>query len=338
MAPSPRRQREDPELESRILESGRRALQIESRALADLAERLDTDFIRVVELLDGLMDHSHHLIVTGIGKSGLVGNKIAATFSSIGLPSVFLHAAEASHGDLGLIKEGDTLLAISNSGETEELLKLLPAINRRKCVLVAMTGNRSSTLAKRAQWVLDVSVEEEACSMNLVPTASTTACLALGDALAMALLTKRGFRPEDFAQFHPGGSLGRKLLTTVEDLMHTGEEVPRVTETTPFFEVLREMSLKRLGSAVVVDASGHILGIITDGDIRRLLERQTDPGAVVARDFMSPGPRTIPRDHMAARALQVMEEAKITSLIVSPDGRRIDGFLHMHDLLRAGLA
>ena len=223
----PRRQaaemsRQDPE----ILEEGKNALQIESQALSRMADRLGSEFLQAVHILDGLIEGSQHLVVTGIGKSGLVAGKIAAMFSSIGLPSVFLHAAEASHGDLGLIREFDTILAVSNSGETEEILKLLPAINRRKCTLVAMTGNLQSTLARRAQVVLDISVEQEACSLNLVPTASTTAALALGDALAVALLKKRGFKAEDFAQFHPGGSLGRKLLTTVEDLMHTGDSLP----------------------------------------------------------------------------------------------------------------
>lgn len=323
--------------ELQLLEAGRRALKIESQALEDLSARLDSSFVEVVNLLDHLMSESRHLVITGIGKSGLIGNKIAATFSSIGLPTIFLHAAEASHGDLGILKQGDTLLMISNSGETEELLKLLPAINRRRCTLVAMTGAPNSTLGRRAQMVLDVSVSKEACSLNLVPTASTTATLALGDALAMALLTKRGFKPEDFAQFHPGGSLGRRLLTTVADLMHQGDAIPTVSEEADFFSVLHEMSSKRLGVTLVTDQNQAILGIITDGDIRRLIEKKADTTHLHAKKFMSPEPRHINKNELAAKALQKMEEHQITSLVVSPDGTRLDGILHLHDLLKAGL-
>lgn len=328
----------DPESsDTKLLEAGRRALKIESQALEDLSARLDSSFVEVVNLLDHLISQSQHLVITGIGKSGLIGAKIAATFSSIGLPTIFLHAAEASHGDLGVLKPNDTLLMISNSGETEELLRLLPAINRRKCTLVAMTGAPESTLGRRAQLVLDVSVREEACSLNLVPTASTTATMALGDALAMALLAKRGFRPEDFAQFHPGGSLGRKLLTTVEDLMHSGDEVPTVPGDAEFFTVLDEMSSKRLGVTLVTDSKKHIIGIITDGDIRRLIENKTDTTQLKATGFMKPAPRHLDKNELAAKALQKMEEHQITSLVVSPDGVTLDGILHLHDLLKAGL-
>ncbi|QPJ63587.1 MAG: KpsF/GutQ family sugar-phosphate isomerase [Candidatus Nitronauta litoralis] len=321
----------------KLLEAGRKALEIESQALDDMRKRLDSSFISLVNHLDQLVSQSRNLVITGIGKSGLVGTKIAATFSSIGLPTIFLHAAEASHGDLGVLKQNDTLLMISNSGETEELLKLLPAINRRKCTLIAMTGAPESTLGRRAQLVLDVSVQEEACSLNLVPTASTTATMAMGDALAMALLAKRGFRPEDFAQFHPGGSLGRKLLTTVEDLMHSGNEIPTVPADAGFFCVLDEMSSKRLGATLVTDTNRQILGIITDGDIRRLIEKKTDTTQLKASGFMKPSPRHIDKNELAAKALQKMEEHQITSLVVSPDGINLDGFLHLHDLLKAGL-
>lgn len=328
----------DPESSgTKLLEAGRRALKIESQAIDDLSARLDSSFVEVVNLLDHLISQSQHLVITGIGKSGLIGAKIAATFSSIGLPTIFLHAAEASHGDLGVLKPNDTLLMISNSGETEELLKLLPALNRRKCTLIAMTGVPESTLGRRAQLVLDVSVREEACSLNLVPTASTTATMALGDALAMALLAKRGFRPEDFAQFHPGGSLGRKLLTTVEDLMHSGDGVPTVPGDADFFTVLDEMSAKRLGSTLVTNSKKQILGIITDGDIRRLIEKKTDTNQLKATGFMKPSPRHIDKNELAAKALQKMEEHQITSLVVSPDGVTLDGILHLHDLLKAGL-
>lgn len=238
-----------------------------------MADRLDASFAEIVELMDGIMNRGQHLVITGIGKSGIIGNKIASTFSSIGLPTIFLHAAEASHGDLGLLKPNDTLMMVSNSGETAELITLLPAINRRKCTLVALTGAPQSTLGQRAHHVLNVGVREEACTLNLVPTASTTATLAMGDALAMALLAKRGFKPEDFAQFHPGGSLGRRLLTTVDDLMHAGDAIPTVSENSGFFEVLHEMSSKRLGSTLVTAPTGTIKGIITDGDIRRLIEK-----------------------------------------------------------------
>ncbi len=328
-------QQESPDLN--LLDAGRKALQIESQALDDMAKRLDSTFISLVNHLDQLVTQSRNLVITGIGKSGLVGTKIAATFSSIGLPTIFLHAAEASHGDLGVLKQNDTLLMISNSGETEELLKLLPAINRRKCTLVALTGAPESTLGRRAQLVLDVSVQEEACSLNLVPTASTTATMAMGDALAMALLAKRGFRPEDFAQFHPGGSLGRKLLTTVDDLMHSGDEVPTVLADAEFFAVLDEMSSKRLGATLVIDADNQILGIITDGDIRRLIEKKTDTTQLKATEFMRSSPRYIDKNELAAKALQKMEEHQITSLVVSPNGIVLDGILHLHDLLKAGL-
>ncbi len=320
-----------------ILEAGRRALQIESRALEEMADRLDASFAEIVELMDGIMNRGQHLVITGIGKSGIIGNKIASTFSSIGLPTIFLHAAEASHGDLGLLKPNDTLMMVSNSGETAELITLLPAINRRKCTLVALTGAPQSTLGQRAHHVLNVGVREEACTLNLVPTASTTATLAMGDALAMALLAKRGFKPEDFAQFHPGGSLGRRLLTTVDDLMHAGDAIPTVSENSGFFEVLHEMSSKRLGSTLVTAPTGTIKGIITDGDIRRLIEKKCDTANLKAGDFMKPSPRFIDKTELAAKALQVMEEHKITSLVVSPDGATLDGFLHLHDLLRAGL-
>lgn len=321
--------------EKRIIEAARRVLKIESDAVAALIDRIDQNFVAVVNLLDAC---TSHIVVTGMGKSGLVGNKIAATFSSIGLPAVFLHAAEASHGDLGIIARGDIVLILSNSGETEELLKLLPTFNRLKCTLIAMTGHPDSTLGRRAQYVLDVSVSEEACALNIVPTASTTAAIAMGDTLALALLEKRGFKPEDFAQYHPGGSLGRKLLTTIGDLMHTGEDVPRVTESADIYSLLTEMSVKRMGTTIVVDAKNCIRGIITDGDLRRLMESKKDFSTVTAKDLMHADPRTIRQDDMATKALQMMEEFSITSVIVSDDGKRIEGIIHLHDLLKAGIA
>lgn len=321
--------------EKRIIEAARRVLKIESDAVSALIDRIDQNFVAVVNLLDACQSH---IVVTGMGKSGLVGSKIAATFSSIGLPAVFLHAAEASHGDLGIIARGDIVLILSNSGETEELLKLLPTFNRLKCTLIAMTGNPDSTLGRRAQYVLDVSVSEEACALNIVPTASTTAAIAMGDTLALALLEKRGFKPEDFAQYHPGGSLGRKLLTTIGDLMHTGKDVPMVPESADIYSVLTEMSGKRMGTAIVVDRKNCIRGIITDGDLRRLMESKKDFSTVTAKDLMHADPRTIRQDDMATKALQMMEEFSITSVIVSDDGKSIEGIIHLHDLLKAGIA
>ena len=324
-----------PELKNKIIEAGKRVLRIESESVADLMDRIDSTFVDVVALIDACPGQ---LVVMGIGKSGLVGQKIAATFSSVGLPAVFLHAAEASHGDLGIIGKEDIILAISNSGETEEMVKLLPVINRRKCTLIAMTGNADSTLAKRAHYVLNVGVKEEACPENLVPTASTTATMAMGDTLAMGLLEKRGFKPDDFALNHPGGSLGRKLLVTVADVMHAGDTTPTVPENAEIYEVLTEMSRKRLGTTLVVDGEGRMLGIITDGDLRRLMESKRDISEVSAFDLMSTNPKTVKKDDMATKALQMMEEYSITCIVVSEDGRQIDGMVHLHDLLRSGIA
>jgi len=318
-----------PELKNKIIEAGKRVLRIESESVADLIDRIDQTFVDVVSLLD---ECPGHLVVLGIGKSGLVGQKIAATFSSIGLSAVFVHAAEASHGDLGIIGKEDVILAISNSGETEEMVRLLPVINRRKCTLVAMTGNPDSTLAKRAHYVLDIGVKEEACSLNLVPTASTTATLAMGDTLAMGLLEKRGFKEDDFALNHPGGSLGRKLLVTVADLMHAGDTIPNI------YAVLTEMSRKRLGTTLVVDDKGQMAGVITDGDLRRLMESKRDIATINAGELMSKNPKTVKKDDMATKALQMMEEFSITCIAVSDDGKQIDGMIHLHDLLRSGIA
>lgn len=323
------------ELKEKIIEAGKRVLRIESESVADLIDRVDQTFVDVVSLLD---DCPGHLVVLGIGKSGLVGQKIAATFSSIGLSAVFVHAAEASHGDLGIIGKEDIILAISNSGETEEMVRLLPVINRRKCTLVAMTGNPDSTLAKRAHYVLDISVKEEACPENLVPTASTTATMAMGDTLAMGLLEKRGFVADDFALNHPGGSLGRKLLVTVADVMHAGDTIPTVSENADIYAVLTEMSRKRLGTTLVVDDKGQMAGIITDGDLRRLMESKRDISSISAVDLLSTNPKTVEKDDMATKALQMMEEYSITCIVVSPDGKTIDGMIHLHDLLRSGIA
>ena len=315
-----------------IIDTARRALIIESKAVADLVDRVDENFVNVVHHID----QCQHLIITGMGKSGLIGNKIAATFSSLGLPTLFLHAAEASHGDLGMIVENDTVIAISNSGETEEIVKLLPSFKRINCTLVAVTGKPASTLAKCSDFVLDVSVQEEACSIDLVPTASTTATLALGDALAVAFMKLRGIREEDFAQNHPGGSLGRRLLTTVEDLMHSGDAIPKVFEDADSRLVIGEISKKRLGVTLVIDHSDNLKGMVTDGDLRRLMEKEKDITQLKASNMMAKNPKTITKETLAAKAVQIMEEHSITSLIVSDEGK-IQGIIHLHDILKAGI-
>ncbi len=324
----------DPKEFDALIARGKEVLRIESRAVAGIADRIDENFVHLVLLIakcDG------HLVVTGIGKSGLIGNKIAATFSSIGVPAFFLHAAEASHGDLGMISRRDIILAISNSGETEEILKLLPTFNRLGVPIAAMTGNPDSTLGKRSDYVLNVGVEEEACSLGLVPTSSATAALAMGDALALTLLEKQGFKEEDFAQNHPGGSLGRRLLTTVNDVMHSGDEIPMVFLDSPIYEVIQEMSRKGFGTTAVVDSSKRIKGVITDGDLRRLIESRKPLAEARARDVMGASPKLIKKDNMAARALQIMEKHSITSLMVSEDQVTIDGIIHLHDLLKSGI-
>ena len=315
-----------------IIDTARRALKIESKAVADLVDRVDESFVNVVHHID----QCQHLIITGMGKSGLIGNKIAATFSSLGLPTLFLHAAEASHGDLGMIVENDTVIAISNSGETEEIVKLLPSFKRINCTLVAVTGKPTSTLAKCSDFVLDVSVQEEACSIDLVPTASTTATLALGDALAVAFMKLRGIREEDFAQNHPGGSLGRRLLTTVEDLMHSGDAIPKVFEDADSRLVIGEISKKRLGVTLVIDHSDNLKGMVTDGDLRRLMEKEKNVTQLKASNMMAKNPKTITKETLAAKAVQIMEEHSITSLIVSEEGK-IQGIIHLHDILKAGI-
>ena len=315
-----------------IIDTARRALKIESKAVADLVDRVDESFVKVVHHID----QCQHLIITGMGKSGLIGNKIAATFSSLGLPTLFLHAAEASHGDLGMIVENDTVIAISNSGETEEIVKLLPSFKRINCTLVAVTGKPTSTLAKCSDFILDVSVQEEACSIDLVPTASTTATLALGDALAVAFMKLRGIREEDFAQNHPGGSLGRRLLTTVGDLMHSGDAIPKVFEDADSRLVIGEISKKRLGVTLVIDHSENLKGMVTDGDLRRLMEKEKDVTQLKASNMMAKNPKTITKETLAAKAVQIMEEHSITSLIVSEEGK-IQGIIHLHDILKAGI-
>lgn len=316
------------------IEHGRRVLEIEARAVAALVNRLDDRFTQAVDILYRC---AGKVVVSGMGKSGLIGQKIAATLASTGTPAFFLHPAEGIHGDLGMLGRGDGLIAISNSGETEEVLKLLPFMKRLNVPVIALTGRVQSTLAKNSEAVLDVSVSEEACPMGLAPTASTTASLAMGDALAIALLEKRGFKEEDFAQFHPGGSLGRRLLLRVRDVMHRGDAIPRVAQRASAHEAILEMTSKKLGMTTVTDADGGLVGVITDGDLRRFLERGAPLATASAADLGNKNPRTIRPDALAARAVQVMEQFSITSLVVQDEQGTVEGVIHLHDLLKSGI-
>ncbi|HEU0265978.1 MAG TPA: KpsF/GutQ family sugar-phosphate isomerase [Geobacterales bacterium] len=320
-----------------IIEEAKRVIRVEAEALLALAETLDGEFERAVDLILGC---SGRVVVTGMGKSGLIGQKIASTMASTGTPAFFLHPAEGIHGDLGMIMRGDVVIAISNSGETDEVVRILPVIKRIGAELVAMTGNRRSTMAKASDVVLDVSVKEEACPLGLAPTASTTATLAMGDALAVSLLVKRGFREEDFALFHPGGSLGKRLLLKVADLMHKGEQMPLVGSDTLMRDALFVITAKGLGIVGVTDASGNLQGVITDGDLRRALEQGVDILQARAGELTRGNPKRISRDELAAKALQRMEQYAITSLFVFEDekGGKPVGVIHLHDLLKAGIA
>ncbi|MBL0225550.1 MAG: KpsF/GutQ family sugar-phosphate isomerase [Geobacteraceae bacterium] len=320
-----------------IIAEAKRVIQVEADALQAMATRIDASFERAVDLI---LASKGRVVVSGMGKSGLIGQKIASTMASTGTPALFLHPAEGIHGDLGMIMTGDVVIAISNSGETEEMLRILPAIKRIGAHVVAMTSNGSSTLARSSDVFLDVSVKEEACPLGLAPTASTTAALAMGDALAVALLVQRGFRAEDFAIFHPGGSLGKKLLLRVEDLMHAGDAVPLVSEDTLMKEALFIITAKGLGVTGVTSADGALRGVITDGDLRRALEKGYDILGQRAAELMKLNPRRIKRHELAAAALQVMEHYSITSLFVFEDDSDPApcGIVHLHDILRAGIA
>ena len=316
----------------RALKLAREALEIEAAAVAALKDRLGAEFTRALGLM---LAASGRVVVMGMGKSGHVGRKIAATLASTGTPALFVHPAEASHGDLGMVTAADVVLAISNSGESEELIALLPLIKRLGAPLIAITGRLQSTLARDADAVLDGSVEREACPLNLAPTASTTAQLALGDALAVALLDARGFKAEDFARSHPGGALGRRLLTRVRDVMRSGADVPRVAPGTHFSGLMREMTQKGLGASAIVDAGDHLQGIFTDGDLRRLVETGRDLRALTAREVMHPNPHVIRADVLAATAAEQMEKNRITVLLVADGDGRLIGALNSNDLMRA---
>ena len=307
----------------------KRVLRIEADAITGLIERLDASFEKAVDLLH---DCKGRVVVTGLGKSGLIGRKIAATLASTGTPSLFLHAGDALHGDLGVLAAGDVLLAISSSGETEEMIELIEPARRIGVQIVAMTSNPRSTLAGASDLVLDIAVREEACSLNLAPTASTAAALAMGDALAVALHERRGFKEEDFAALHPGGRLGKKLRR-LESLMHSGDDLPRVLANTKMPDVIYEMSRKGLGLAAVTRSDGKLLGIITDGDLRRVMQRRKENVLdLAAADCMTKNPKTMPRTELAASALRLMEEKKITSVLIVDTAGRLEGVVHLHDL------
>ena len=315
-----------------LLRLARDTLAIEAQALHDMAARLGAPFVQAVQRM---LATTGRVIVMGMGKSGHVGRKIAATLASTGTPAFFVHPAEASHGDLGMVAPGDLVLALSNSGESSELNVLLPLLRRQGVPLVALTGGLQSSLAQHADVVLDCSVQREACPLNLAPTASTTAQLAMGDALAVALLDARGFRPEDFARSHPGGALGRRLLTHVRDVMRAGDQVPRVLPQAGFGALMREMSAKGVGAAAIVDEQGRPLGIFTDGDLRRRIEAGADLRALQAGQVMHAGPRTIAADALAADAAQIMERHAITSVLVTDAQGLLAGIVHIGDLMRA---
>ena len=317
---------------AQALALARQTFEIEAAAVLGLAARVGPEFANAVQ---AMLLCKGRVVVMGMGKSGHIGRKIAATLASTGTPAMFVHPGEASHGDLGMITAADVVLAISNSGESEELTAILPTLRRLQVVLVALTGGVQSALARHADLVLDTSVAQEACPLNLAPTASTTAQLAMGDALAVALLEARGFKPEDFARSHPGGSLGRKLLTLVADVMRQGDAVPAVRPDASLGELMREMSAKGLGASAVTDAQQHVLGIFTDGDLRRLIEKGLDLRAMRAADVMHASPRTLNAGALAVDAVALMEQHRITSVLVLDDAGRLCGALNTNDLMRA---
>jgi arabinose-5-phosphate isomerase len=320
--------------DQKLLELGTAVLRTEAAAVQQLADRLNGDFTAACH---HLLACKGRVVIVGMGKSGHIGNKIAATLASTGTPAFFVHPGEASHGDLGMIIPGDVVIALSNSGETGEITAILPLIKRMGVPLISLTGNPKSTLATEADVNVDVSVSKEACPLGLAPTASTTAALAMGDALAVALLEARGFTAEDFAMSHPGGSLGRRLLLHVGDIMHKGDATPRVRSDASLRDALMEMTAKGLGMTAVVDEEDRIIGIYTDGDLRRSLDQGVDVHSATVAAVMTPGSVTITADRLAAEAVQLMDEKKINALLVTDETHRLVGALNMHDLLRAGV-
>ncbi len=319
-----------------IVETAKRVIQIEADAVLALSEQVDEKFVRAVEMI---LSCQGRLVVTGMGKSGLICQKVAATMASTGTPALFLHPAEGIHGDLGMLMKGDVVIAVSNSGETEEITRILPIIKRMGLPLISMSGNPKSTLARAGDVFLDISIKEEACPLGLAPTSSTTATLVMGDALAVALLVQRGFKEEDFALFHPGGALGKRLLLRVEGLMHSAEAMPLVAEQTPLKEALFEITSKKLGITGVTGVDGSLVGVFSDGDLRRSIEKNLDLLNLPIGEVMARNPKRILTTNLAAKALQKMEEFSITSLFVFEDEESTVpvGIIHLHDLLKAGV-
>lgn len=317
-----------------VLERARKVLEMEARAIMDLIPRLGEDFSRAVDLV---LACRGRIVVSGMGKSGIIGRKLVSSLASIGIPSLFLHPAEGAHGDAGMMTRGDVVIALSKSGETEELLNLLSAVRRLDIPLISLTGNVRSSIARWSEVVLDVGVAEEACPLDLVPTSSTAAAMAMGDALVMALLEKKGLRPKDFAVYHPGGSLGKRLLLQVKDLSHAGEEIPAVKLDAPFKDVIYEISSKRLGVTTVADEAGCLAGIVTDGDVRRAVERHEDVLLTRAEDIMTRDAKVIDENVLAAEALRLMEMYSITSVLTTDGDGRTTGIIHLHDILKAGI-
>ena len=320
---------------NRINELANEVLDIEANSILRLKSNIGENFEKAIDIL---YNCKGRVIVTGMGKSGLIGKKIAATMSSTGTPSYFLHPAESTHGDSGVITREDVIIAISNSGETQELMNLLPLIKRFGCPMIGMTGNLNSTLAKASEVVMDISVEREACPLNKAPTASTTATLAMGDTLAVCLMEKKGFTKEDFLMFHPSGKLGKGLTYKVVDLMITGDKMPVVSDSLSFTSVINTISEFKLGMAMIVDASGQLTGVLTDGDIRRTIIKHSDISSLQVKDVMTVNPKRITSDAYAASALNLMEKYSITALAVVDENNIPVGVIHVHDLLRAGVA
>jgi arabinose-5-phosphate isomerase len=318
-----------------IIDIARKVLKTEAEAVNAMVDKLGSNFEKAVEII---YQSKGRVVVTGMGKSGLVGKKIAATLASTGTPAFSLHPAEATHGDLGMVTSDDIIIAISNSGETEEIIELIPFLKRFNVHLISVTGNPESSLSKASDVTLDVSVKEEACPFGIVPTASTTATMAMGDALAVALLMRRGFKEQDFAFFHPGGKIGKKFFIKVKDIMYTGDKIPKVTIKTPMSKTVIEMSSKRLGHTIVFDDNNKVTGVITDGDLRRGIEKWGGKlFEMTAGEVMTKSPKTISEEELAAKALSIMEGNSITALVVTDKDGRVVGIIHLHDILRQGI-